>query len=516
MIKKLDNIDYYFITSSKLIIIYIKELYYNMIDFMKKHRLSMIILLFFIFYCINYYLFSVKFCMISFPRMSRFFGADAWRVFEDMTNLFGNHYRISVHPLFMIIIFPFVSVLKGLYVNPTLTIMILISFISTLNCYLFYKILQKLFHKDNMAILGMVLFSICSSQLVFSAIPETFIFSLTIFLVSFLFFIHLLQTKKLVFKDYLMIIVLGVLSIAFTITNIVLYFSGIMIVFLFRKDKNTIMSWIFSVIIIICISTFLFWIQSHIFPNAPGIMNFIQDNFSSGEEMKYMNFSFSIDKIWKTFQNFFSYSLLLGSIGIKNDNLYSINYSSSIIVIALSLIIWLYGIIKRIINKSFCDFIKKPTVIILMSMLFENICLHFVYGYNEQFLYSQHYSWIVLLLLFELYHNLNINKKTIIGFVVLFVFNNIAKYINIVYLAYLMNDGIIIGKREIIILTLIIILTVIAFIIIIITKISTKKLLYIIPILYLISILGIYYTKYGMDSYYGDLNIHPFTDKMIE
>lgn len=488
-----------------------------MIDFIKKNRLFMMILLFFIFYCMNYYLFSVKFCMTSLPRMSRFFGADAWRVFEDMTNLFGNHYRIRVHPLFMIIIFPFVSMLKGLYGNPTLTIMILISFVSTLNCYLFYKILLKLFHKDNIAILGMILFSICSSQLVFSAIPESFIFSLTIFLVSFLFFIHLLQTNKLVFKDYLMIIILGILSIAFTITNIIMYFSGIILVILFRKDKNTIKPLIISGVAIIFISAFLFWIQSHIFPNTPGIIELIQGNFSSsGEEVRYMNFSFSLDKIWKILQNFFSYSLLLGSIGIKNDSLYSINYSASIIVITLSLIIWLYGIIKRIINKSFCCFIKKPTVIILMIMLLENICLHFVYGYNEQFLYSQHYSWMVLLLLFELYHNLNINKKTIIGFVALFAFNNMAKYINIVHLAYLMNGGIVFEKREIIILTLIIILTVTTITIIIIMKTNTKKLLCIIPILYLISILGIYYTKNGMDTYYGDLDIHPFTDKMIE
>ena len=217
----------------------------------------------------------------------------------------------------MIIIFPFVSMLKGLYGNPTLTIMILISFVSTLNCYLFYKILLKLFHKDNIAILGMILFSICSSQLVFSAIPESFIFSLTIFLVSFLFFMHLLQTNKLVFKDYLMIIILGILSIAFTITNIIMYFSGIILIFLFRKDKNRIKPLIISGITIIFISAFLFWIQGHIFPNTPGIIEFIRGNFSSsGEEVRYMNFSFSLDKIWKTLQNFFSYSLLLGSIGI--------------------------------------------------------------------------------------------------------------------------------------------------------------------------------------------------------
>ena len=70
------------------------------------------------------------------------FEADSPRVIGDMTNIYASHYRLKVHPLFVILTEPVFFILRGISINNIITLIILSSIISSLTIVFIYKILS--------------------------------------------------------------------------------------------------------------------------------------------------------------------------------------------------------------------------------------------------------------------------------------------------------------------------------------------------------------------------------------
>lgn len=312
--------------------------------------------------------------------------------------------------------------------------------------------------------------------------------------------------------------VLSILSFAITITNFFIFALMLFVILLWKKDYKIIRNLFIILLFSGIVSLILFVIQHHIYPNTPGLIELLpgQSNAIMNEEVRYMDFSFSLEKLYKTISNFFANTFLFGDVGMRISALYQIDMKENIIINLIMIVFWGYGIYRKIISKKFYSFIKNPIIITLFITLLSNVGLHFIYGSREQFLYSQHYSWIVFLLAFLLYHDLKIDKKMIYIFASIFFINNITKYIEIINLALLMNNGVVIGKKEVILVFFMILLFITVFILIVSNNNFKTKIIYLIPILYLIFNLSLYYSVNKMDTVYGDLNITPFTEDIID
>ena len=70
------------------------------------------------------------------------FDSDTGRVIGDMTNIGFDHYRLSVHPLFVMLTQPIYFLIQGLVLNKMLALVLISSFVSSLSAVFIYKILS--------------------------------------------------------------------------------------------------------------------------------------------------------------------------------------------------------------------------------------------------------------------------------------------------------------------------------------------------------------------------------------
>ncbi|MEG0408570.1 MAG: hypothetical protein RR623_06815 [Bacilli bacterium] len=487
-----------------------------MILFFKKNKLVILLSLLFVFYCFNYYFFSVEFCMTSIDRMSRFFGADCWRVFEDLTNYYGNHYRISVHPLMMILIFPISTIFKGVLNNPVLGMMVMISFFSVLNSWLFYKILIKLNISKNQSLVIMFFYSLSSSKIVFSAIPESFVFGQLFYLLLFLIIINIINNNTISFKESFLLTTLGVFSLATTITNYIIFNIVVIFLLIIIKNKKSSLWGVLSLAISMISFVLLVIIQSKIYVNVPSLIGMFFNNFTTqGEEIRYMDFTFSISKILTTISNFFINSFAFSEVYVDNSsNLVPIVCKPTLILNIFGTFLWGIGLMFLTIKNRLFSFFNQPHIIILCLIIALNMGLHFIYGSGEQFLYSLHYSWAIVLLLILIYNyvpNIKISKYFKYSLLTVFI-NNMYAYALVFYYSYKMNGGLFISFKEVFFLMVLIAFVISLIISCIKLKHNYLKLALIFGLLTCIITFSFYYNNTGFSNYTGDMNIHQLSE----
>ncbi len=199
-----------------------KTLKTDMLNEKKIKRLEILVFsLLFVFYLLvatlyMYYANGIK--------MNYLFGADISRVFEDWTKFYTNHYRTSVHPLYVLFIYPEFFVLKLFGCSPYFAICLFIAFVSTMNSVLIYKILSKL--NDNkktwVTILFSALYALSFSTIQNSLICESFVCGAFSLLVMTYWAVSI-KDKQLGFKDYLVFVLLFILSFSILATNIIIF-----------------------------------------------------------------------------------------------------------------------------------------------------------------------------------------------------------------------------------------------------------------------------------------------------
>lgn len=185
-----------------------------------KGEKKQIFILFFVFYiflglCISY--------TINFDT-NLFFGADNARVFFDLTDIQYNHYRMKVHPLFLIFTEPIVLILNGFVNNKGLSVIILESFIGACSIVFLFCTLKELEIEDKLIKAITLLYGFSFSMMMFSSIPETFIFA-GLGLIYYWYFVLKVSKKMCSYHRSIniLLVIFGVINFGMTLTNYMSY-----------------------------------------------------------------------------------------------------------------------------------------------------------------------------------------------------------------------------------------------------------------------------------------------------
>ena len=315
--------------------------------------------------------------------MDVYFGADVPRIVDNLEdNGKTSHYRDRTHPYFSILA---VSVSKiGVYLGyQNLAFPIYKLIFGTLGCFLFWFFIFK---KTNsvQAFVSLALLMSCMSFRVWTAIPETFLFSFFTLMVALN--LMLLKTKP----EFTLLA-----TLAGTITNLVL---GLVHLILVCKNRKLIFKIMLS-FSLIAIATSI--IQQSIYPTSGYFFDFLGQKEELGYVTRNLNntqfrlFDFlvsgfiiplnnqitlpvSTEKLWQSF-----YSVELFSFKLMT-------YLTIIIIAILisSYLISLYAFYKK---KT-----KDPINQSILIFLGFELALHLFYG-DSPFLYSLNFTPLIII-----------------------------------------------------------------------------------------------------------------------
>lgn len=322
------------------------------------------------------------------------FGMDTKRVITDITQIYANHYRADVHPLFILFVQPIYMIINGIVLNKQLAIIIITSFVSSLSVLLINKILNNSGKNKKINIIISLIYLFSFSNIIFTATPETYNFSALSLLLLWYYYIH----KKDKYNKYsnIILIVLGILSFSFTITNVSIF--CIVLLLLLIEKKINIKKAIKICVLITIAATVLNVGQKIIWNNTP---LYFKTSIKS-EKNLYSSKDSIIKKSINVIKNDYLNPIISSNIHLEIDNgstynnkNYSLQFNNQgILKIMLLIIFYIFTGILYIKN-----FKRNKTINIglTLSIAFNTI-LHLVYGNNESFLYSLHFLYLIILL----------------------------------------------------------------------------------------------------------------------
>ena len=197
-----------------------KDIKVKMKDFLKNHgdRIKEFLKIFSLVFALNLFLLSFVNLITNGTETDVFYGGDTPRVLQDMTLQDGLHYRTSVHPLFVILTQPFVRVL-GKLTGVVVAAVIFEAAIGALSVTLFYQLMQKLKISKKTSLLATIVLTFAFTQVAFNSIFETYVFSQFGLMLMWVIASGMID-KKLELKEYALLVIAGIGSLAFTLTNI--------------------------------------------------------------------------------------------------------------------------------------------------------------------------------------------------------------------------------------------------------------------------------------------------------
>lgn len=335
------------------------------------------------------------------------FGSDTPRVLGDYTDFSANHYRTKVHPLYVLLIYPFAFILMFLGMDAIMSVIVLNALISTLNTYLVYKILIKLLpNKFSLSVLLTAFYAVTFTVLENLMVIESFVFSLCSILIFWCFFIYHFNNLKLNLRTIVILTLLGVSCFSILITNYIHFVVGLFFLIVFNNFKKSFKQYILDfakyigfIVGSLFIAYLLVILQKVIFPNTKNAFEYIinmmlglfQKSTPKVEEFKYIDNHINGSKFLNILIFFFGIAFSGGKIHyLKKLTVTPTWITITTIVFMITLLCFcLYHIIK---NKKYIAF-----PIILIYCL--EVVLHLFYGNNELVLYINQSSFLLFLII---------------------------------------------------------------------------------------------------------------------
>ena len=346
-----------------------------------------------------------------------FFEADNYRSLYDLTSHEFNHYRTKVHPIFVLLFQPISLFINILFKSDILSVIVLQSILGSVNIILIYKIFEIIKINKKINIILILIYGFSFSTLIFVSIPETFIFASFLLLLMWHYIIKLFYNeKKLNIVNYLLLILLGAGALSVTVTNFIQYMIAIFFLIFIKQEKfkliKTILISILLTIISFGLTVGLATIQKRIWPTAMNFHEYLID-FSQNdenEEKYYMSKSIGLRNIKESYKSIFINNFVPSKIVMKNEMAWFSR--PNIIGTLLSIILISFigiGIFKTFLKRE--NLKEKALTISLSIALLYNFILHLIYGTFESFLYSQHFTFLVVLLLGIGFKNIKKNYR---------------------------------------------------------------------------------------------------------
>ncbi len=389
-----------------------KELKMKIKDFLTSHgdKIKEFLKIFTVVFALNLFLLSFVNLITNGTETDVFYGGDTPRVLQDMTMQEGLHYRTSVHPLFVILTQPFVRIL-GRFTGVIVAAVIFEAAVGALSATLFYRLMQKLGASKKTGLLATVILVLSFTQVSFNSIFETYVFSQFGLMVMWVIAAGLID-KKLELKDYALLVIAGIFSLAFTLTNIVQFLILLsIIIFLNKNVKCKFIKFSSILLVVLSITVMLADVQKTFWPSAnnfftSSINGFVLDKNS--EEFTYIERTWSAKRVIFQMNTSFVYQFgLLGGLILEKS--YLINMLGLVCFGLFSLINLYYFFTKR---KIF----KEKIYFALLSAYGFNFVLHIFYNPYESFLYVLHYNFLIIAILFYIFTHLD-EKTRLLNYV---------------------------------------------------------------------------------------------------
>lgn len=370
------------------------------------------------------------------------FDLDTPRIYGDLSLIEYNHYRAQVHPLFIIIFQPIILLIKFIIKDAPLGIIILQSLLGAISLVMLYQILKKIGIKKKLNIVLTVIFGLSFSQTVFTANIETYIFA-QVFLIGLWLFTLFKIDKEIKYWDYIILVILGITSLAITITNFFQFLIALFfLIFLNKKVQKRFLTCCIIVFVSIAISVMLANIQQIIWPSAP---NFFSQNIidffkGTSEEQLYITKDISFNQIINVANGSFGHTFNLFKLAEPVTGGYQ-SFENTIITNTISMALLISFIVLNIyfIYKTKFKINNHKFYYGILCVYLFNSGLHFFYGNPSTFLYTCHFNFTIIILIAYVLNHFKINdikNKYImisaIGITIaLAIYNNIALYINL-------------------------------------------------------------------------------------
>jgi hypothetical protein len=195
------------------------------------------------------------------------FGMDMQRIVNDITQFNANHFRTTVHPLFMIFFNPAGEILQRLTNSDISTAIILNSLFGAAGVCLAYCVFFLIMKNNRRAVLFAVIYGVSAGQLFHAVIPETYAFSGFSLLCTWYLFIWSIREKKIILPLW---ILCGIFSIGVTTTNIIQTLICLIVacgfVHGFKPARTVISKAVFFLLCTVGIAIILSMIQRIIYP----------------------------------------------------------------------------------------------------------------------------------------------------------------------------------------------------------------------------------------------------------
>jgi len=351
--------------------------------------------------------------LIPYHQKLTFFGADHEEHIWGLTNIGGNQFHKGSHPLLLIGLVPLAVFLSFFTHSKVLGVVLLGSLAGGLAVLLASFCIWNLTRSYLITVLYSCIFGLSLSQLIFSSLPESYVFSACGIVATYLLFTICLKQQKLYFPYW---VAVGILSFGITITNFaqtLICFSAIIWILnsnltskiqfaaqLTRSCKS-IATYLGTVVAIAIVLSLL---QTQIFMDAkyfflPSMVG------TESESLETLILTSPLLVFQEIFKHFFLVNFIAADPFAGNDYEFPSrvllgffirppNYSfSGVLALSLWLSLYSLGLVKNIVVGRKTIFLGA----IATAVLF-NASLHSVFGTHEMFLYTCDFTFPVLLL----------------------------------------------------------------------------------------------------------------------
>lgn len=328
----------------------------------------------------------------DYQTMDVWFHTDAPRVFDDMTKYSAPHDRTSVHPLFVLLVFPIVNFVKtAFFQTPTTAVKIVLAGVASLWVSLLFVTFRLIGCQQLDAILFSILGAISAAAMFWLAIPDVYPFAgLTILLG--LTFIALTEHRKL---SPLWYVVVSALTLSITVTNWMLGIHWTIVNHPWKKALLiTLKAWVLVVLLVL--------VQKVIFPTTNA--GFIKLHSTIQGEEKYIQIKDFAGSL-RVIQSFFFHTIVMPSVRMLNDPNLKLERLSAQISLPGSGSIWgslatfLWIALLCLGLWGFFSIRKHLRLRVALGLtLLGQLALHLMYGTDETFLYTLHFAPLLLVL----------------------------------------------------------------------------------------------------------------------
>lgn len=362
-----------------------------------------------------------------FNEFDLLFELDPPRAIADLADFHGDHYRTTVHPIYVLLTNPGGSLLSLIVGSKMKAALMLNAFWGALGVVLAFLFFHSFSKQLMPSLLLALLFGLSMAQVLLSAIPDTASLAVCSLIFTYILFLKGLQKKEIWYKWW---IVAGILSFGVTITNFAqtaICFA--ILVYTLQEDKSKLwqLAWKYLRygLWVVGLSVVLAGLQKLIYPSA-GLFFLPNALLDEKDFSTFLIFDHPLLVIQQEIKHFFLVNIVApypDTYFMPNQDAPAITFSTSwnyTVVGWIALAVWLAVLVIGVLASWGVKNLQAFFLGLALCLLF-NAALHSVYGGGEKegvveyFLYSGNFTFLVLAFLSPL----GLSKNRWIPFLIL-------------------------------------------------------------------------------------------------